>query len=95
MHDLPGTVSTRIETRARARAKSRARLTIWAPLTPTAGSISYRVMTGPGRPQDLTWTPKSANLRSIRRDEFQGFCAYRLGGLRCRVQEVEGGKRPR
>ncbi len=41
MHDLPGTVSTtRIDTMASARARSRARLTIWAPLTPTAGSIS-------------------------------------------------------
>ena len=41
MHDLPGTVSTtRIEIIDRARAMSLARLTICAPLTPTAGSIS-------------------------------------------------------
>ena len=41
MQDLPGTVSTtRIATSANARARSRARLTICAPFTPTAGSIS-------------------------------------------------------
>ena len=41
MHDLPGMVSTtRIETTDSARARSFARLTIWLPLTPAAGSIS-------------------------------------------------------
>jgi len=41
MHDLPGIVSTtRIETTDSARARSFIRLTICAPLTPTAGSIS-------------------------------------------------------
>ena len=41
MHDLPGIVSTtRIETTDSARARSFTRLTICAPLTPTAGSIS-------------------------------------------------------
>jgi hypothetical protein len=41
MHDLPGMVSTtRIETTDSARARSFTRLTIWLPLTPTAGSTS-------------------------------------------------------
>ncbi len=49
MYDLPGIVSTtRMETTESARARSFIRLTIWAPLTPTAGSISKRVITGPG-----------------------------------------------
>jgi len=39
--DLPGTVSTtRTETSDSERARSLARLRIWAPFTPTAGSIS-------------------------------------------------------
>ena len=41
MQDLPGIVSTtRILTTDSARARSFMRLTIWLPLTPTAGSIS-------------------------------------------------------
>ena len=49
MHDLPGIVSTtRMLTTDSARARSLIRLTIWAPFTPTAGSISKRVITGPG-----------------------------------------------
>ena len=41
MHDLPGMVSTtRMLTTDSARARSFTRLTIWLPLTPTAGSIS-------------------------------------------------------
>ena len=41
MHDLPGIVSTtRIDTTDSARARSLIRLTICAPFTPTAGSIS-------------------------------------------------------
>src|SRR5687767_5218961 len=41
MHDLLGMVSTtRMLTTDRARARSFTRLTIWLPLTPTAGSIS-------------------------------------------------------
>ena len=70
MHDLPGMVSTtRIDTTDSARARSFMRLTICAPFTPTAGSISKRVMTGPGyAASTLTATPKSASLRSMRRD---------------------------
>ena len=46
---LPGMVSTtRSEITDSDRARSLARFTIWAPFTPVAGSISYRVMTGPG-----------------------------------------------
>ena len=49
MHDLPGMVSTtRIDTTDSARARSFTRFTIWLPLTPIAGSISKRVITGPG-----------------------------------------------
>ena len=41
MYDLPGIVSTtRMLTTDSARARSLTRLTICAPLTPTAGSIS-------------------------------------------------------
>jgi hypothetical protein len=41
MQDLPGMVSTtRIDTTESARARSFTRLTIWLPLTPTAGSTS-------------------------------------------------------
>ena len=49
MQDLPGIVSTtRMLTTDSARARSFTRLTICAPFTPTAGSISKRVITGPG-----------------------------------------------
>ena len=70
MHDLPGIVSTtRMLTTDSARARSFIRLTICAPLTPTAGSISKRVITGPGYAASTrTATPKSASLRSIRRE---------------------------
>ena len=40
--------TTRSEITDSDRARSLARFTIWAPFTPVAGSISYRVMTGPG-----------------------------------------------
>jgi len=44
------------------------RLTICAPLTPIAGSISKRVITGPGyAASTFTATPKSASFRSISR----------------------------
>ena len=70
MHDLPGMVSTtRMLTTDSARARSFIRLTICAPLTPTAGSISKRVITGPGyAASTFTTTPKSASLRSISRE---------------------------
>ena len=70
MHDLPGTVSTtRMLTTDSARARSFIRLTICAPLTPIAGSISKRVITGPGyAASTFTATPKSASLRSITRE---------------------------
>ncbi len=70
MHDLPGMVSTtRMLTTDSARARSFIRLTIWLPLTPIAGSISKRVITGPGYAASTrTATPKSASLRSISRE---------------------------
>ena len=70
MQLLPGMVSTtRMLTTDKARAKSRAKLVIWLPLTPAAGSNSKRVITGPGCADNtLISMPKSINLRSIKRD---------------------------
>ncbi len=66
---LPGMVSiTRMETSESERARSRPRLTICEPFTPVAGSISYRVITGPGAAATTrTSTPKSLSFFSIRR----------------------------
>src|SRR5260363_335771 len=58
-----------METSDNERAKSFTRVTIWLPLTPTAGSISERVITGPGyAAATLTSTPKSWSFFSISRD---------------------------
>ena len=60
--------TTRMEMRLSDRAKSLAKLTTCDPLTPVAGSISYRVMTGPGAAATTrTSTPKSFRRFSIMR----------------------------
>ena len=70
---LPGMVSTtRSDVSESARARSLPKLTIWLPLTPVAGSISYRVITGPGcAVTTLAATPKSASFFSMRREVYE------------------------
>jgi len=61
--------TTRMLTSDKERARSFARLTICEPFTPVAGSISYRVMTGPGEAATTrTSTPKSLSFFSISRE---------------------------
>ena len=68
--DLPGiTSTTRTLRTARERARSFARLEILLTLTPGAGLISNRVITGPGLTSTTsTETPKSASFSSSNRD---------------------------
>ncbi len=67
---LPGMLSTtRTLTTESARAMSRASETIWLALMPGAGSISKRVITGPGcTASTRTSMLKSASFFSTRRD---------------------------
>ena len=68
--DLPGiTSTTRTLSTARDRARSFARLEILLTLTPGAGLISKRVITGPGLTSTTsTDTPKSLSFSSSKRD---------------------------
>ncbi len=99
MQLLPGIVSTtRMLTTESARAKSLAKLVIWLPLTPAAGSNSKRVITGPGCAEiTLTSMPKSTNLRSIKREvkskvSAEGNSTVFLGSSnKCNGGKVESG----
>ncbi len=68
--DFPGiTSTTRTLVVESERARSLASAVIWLALTPGAGRISNRVMTGPGcTATTSTSTPKSLSLSSTRRD---------------------------
>ncbi len=72
--DLPGiTSTTRTDFTDRPRAMSLSSELIWLTLTPGAGSISKRVITGPGyAPTTCASMRKSLSLNSICRDRVCG-----------------------